>query len=86
MPVQPDSKDYWIDASGNKEKNTTNKIVVKHKLKPMDKPKADSATGPTWKGYCQEGCGCAVYVAKRKEPSKTEMLDPSKRVSKRPFP
>ena len=84
--VQPDSKDYWIDASGKKEKNTTNKIVVKHKPKPMDKPKADSATGPTWKGYCLEGCGCATCVAKREEPSKTEMLDPSKRVSKRPSP
>jgi hypothetical protein len=83
--VPPDSKDYWIDASGKKEKKTTNKIVAKHKPKPKDKPKADSTTGLQWPGYCVEGCGCAVCVAKRKEPSKTQPHD-VKRVPKRPSP
>ena len=84
--VPPESEDYWIDADGKKEMRTTNKILVKHKPKPKDKPKADSTTGLKWKGYCLEGCGCAACVAKREDPSKTEMLDPSKRVSKKPSP
>ena len=84
--VPPESEDYWIDADGKKEMRTTNKILVKHKPKPKDKPKADSTTGLKWKGYCVEGCGCAKCVEKREEPSKTEMLDPSKRVSKKPSP
>jgi hypothetical protein len=81
--VPPDSKDYWIDASAKKEKKTSNKIVVKYNDKPKDKPKADSTTGLKWKGYCVEGCGCAVCVEKREEPSKTAMLN-MKRVSKKP--
>jgi hypothetical protein len=84
--VPANSQAYWIDADGNKEKEPSNKIVVKHKPKPKDKPKADSTTGLKWKGYCVEGCGCAKCVEKREEPSKTEMLDPSKRVSKKPSP
>jgi hypothetical protein len=84
--VPADSQAYWIDADGNKEKEPSNKIVVKHKPKPKDKPKADSTTGLKWKGYCMEGCSCAVCVKKREEPSKTEMLDPSKRVPKKPHP
>ena len=79
-------QDYWIDANAKKEKKTSNKIVVKYNDKPKDKPKADSTTGLKWKGYCVEGCGCAKCVEKREEPSKTEMLDPSKRVSKKPSP
>ena len=66
---------YWVDTSANK------KIVLKHGPKP--KPKADSTTGFKWVGYCIEGCVCATCVAKRAEPSKTEMLD-SKRVPKKP--
>jgi hypothetical protein len=83
--VPPDSKDYWVDASANKEKKTTSKIVVKHKPKDKDKPKADSTTGLKWKGYCVEGCGCGVCVKKRKEPSKTQPHN-VKRVSKKPSP
>ena len=56
-----------------------NKIKLTH----GPKPKADSTTGLTWVGYCIEGCVCATCVAKRAEPSKTEMHN-SKRVSKEP--
>ena len=87
--VAPDSKDYWIPASGKKETKKTNTVVVKHKPKgndkDKDKPKADSTTGLQWPGYCVVGCGCSVCVAKRKEPSKTQVHD-VKRVSKKPSP
>jgi hypothetical protein len=76
---------YWVDNSDPKS------IVIKHgskialvlKPKPKPKPQADSRTGLGWVGFCVEGCGCDVCVAKRAEPSKTEMHN-SKRVSKKP--
>ena len=79
--VPVDAPTYWVDTSETKN------IVIKHgpkvalvfKPKPKPKPQADS----TWVGYCIEGCVCATCVAKRAEPSKTEMHN-SKRVSKKP--
>ena len=76
---------YWVDNSDPKS------IVIKHgskialvlKAQPKPKPQADSRTGLGWVGFCVEGCGCDVCVAKRAEPSKTEMHN-SKRVSKKP--
>ena len=70
------SETYWVDVNAKKKKNTN--VVVK-----VPKPKPDSRTGLRWPGYCVEGCGCDVCVAKREEPSKTEMLN-LKRVSKKP--
>ena len=64
---------YSVAASEN------NKIKLTH----GPKPQADSTTGLTWVGFCIEGCVCATCVAKRAEPSKTEMHN-SKRVSKKP--
>ena len=72
------SATYWVDANAKKKKTTN--VVVK-----MPKPKPDSRTGLHWPGYCVEGCGCDVCVAKREEPSKTAMLN-LKRVSKKPSP
>ena len=70
------SANYWVDANGKKKKKTN--ILLKG-----SKPKNDSRTGLHWPGYCVEGCGCDVCVAKLEEPSKTAMLD-VKRVSKKP--
>ena len=70
------SEEYWVDVHATKKKKTN--VVVKG-----PKPKADSRPGLHWPGYCAEGCGCDVCVAKREEPSKTAMLD-VKRVSKKP--
>ena len=80
-----DAQKYWVDTSETKS------IVIKHgskvalvlKPKPKPKPQADSTTGLKWVGFCIEGCLCATCVAKRAEPSKTEMHN-SKRVSKKP--
>ena len=58
-----------VDVGANKKKKTN--VVVKH----VPKPKADSTTGLHWVGYCVEGCGCAICVEKRGEPSKTAMHD-----------
>ena len=77
--VPVDSPTYWVDTSANKKEETNTKILVNH----GPKPKSDSTTGFKWVGYCVEGCVCAACVAKRKEPSKTEMHN-SKRVSKKP--
>ena len=74
--VQAGSETYWVDGDAKKKKNT-NVVVNVPKLKP------DSRTGLHWLGYCVEGCGCDVCVAKREEPSKTAMLN-IKRVSKKP--
>ena len=71
-PLSPLAQ-YSVAASEN------NKIKLTH----VPKPKADSTTGFTWVGYCIEGCVCAICVAKRAEPSKTEMHN-SKRVSNKP--
>ena len=68
---------YWVATGANEKK----KIVLK--LGPKPKPQADSTTGLKWVGFCIEGCLCATCVAKRAEPSKTEMHN-SKRVSKKP--
>ena len=70
------SANYWVDAHGKKKKKTN--ILLKG-----SKPKADSRTGLHWPGYCVEGCGCDVCVAKSDEPSKTAMRD-VKRVSNKP--
>ena len=70
------SATYWVDADAKKKKES-NVVVKVPKLKP------DSRTGLHWPGYCLEGCGCDVCVAKREEPSKTAMLN-IKRVSKKP--
>ena len=71
------AQEYWVATSANEKK----KIVLK--LGPKPKPQADSTTGLGWVGFCIEGCLCATCVAKRAEPSKTEMHN-SKRVSKKP--
>ena len=68
------SEEYWVDVNAKTRKN----VVV---AKPGPKPKTESK-GLHWVGYCVEGCGCAVCVKKREEPSKTEMHD-SKRVPKK---
>ena len=73
--VPEDSKKYWVDVGAKKKKDTN--VLVKSGAKP------DSRIGLHWPGYCVEGCGCDVCVAKRKEPSKTAMLN-LKRVSKKP--
>jgi hypothetical protein len=73
--VPEDSKKYWVDVGAKKKKDTN--VLVKSGAKP------DSRTGLHWPGYCVEGCGCDVCVAKREEPSKTAMLN-LKRVSKKP--
>ena len=70
------SAEYWVDANAKKKKKTN--VVVKG-----PKPKADSRTGLHWPGYCVEGCGCDLCVAKLEEPSKTAMLN-LKRVSNKP--
>jgi hypothetical protein len=70
------SATYWVDAHGNKKKES-NVVVKVAKLKP------DSRTGLHWPGYCVAGCGCDVCVAKREEPSKTAMHN-TKRVSNKP--
>ena len=70
------SAEYWVDVHAKKKKKTN--VVVKG-----PKLKADSRTGLHWPGYCVEGCGCDLCVAKREEPSKTAMLN-FKRVSNKP--
>ena len=70
------SEIYWVDVNAKKKKNTN--VVVK-----VRKPKPDSRIGLHWPGYCVEGCGCDVCVAKREEPNKTAMLN-IKRMSKKP--
>ena len=72
MPVG--SEKYWVDVDAKKKKNVGVKLA---------KPKADSRTSLHLVGYCVEGCGCDVGVAKREEPSKTAMHN-LKRVPKKP--
>ena len=72
--VSVDSNKYWVDVDAKKKKKTN--VVVK----PGPKPESKDIH---WPGYCVEGCGCDVCVAKREEPSKTAMLN-LKRVSKKP--
>ena len=73
--VPEDSNEYLVDIGAKKKKDTI--VLLK------SGPKPDSRSGLRRPGYCVEGCGRAVCVAKREEPSKTEMLN-LKRVSNTP--